>query len=132
MLVVPDVSASIQILLKAEKELKYKCPLAEADLVVAPDLYVPELTNTLWKYYRAKILTKEQCEQYIQDGIGYIDNFIDSKEIWKEAFTEGINNDHSVYDMLYLITARRNNAVLLTNDSALGKICKKENIEYVF
>jgi predicted nucleic acid-binding protein len=132
MLIVPDVSASIQILLKAEKELKYKTPLAEADLVIAPDLYAPELTNTLWKYYRAKILSKEQCEQYIHDGIEYIDNFIDSKEIWKEAFTEGINNDHSVYDMLYLVTTRRNNAVLLTNDSALGKICKKENIEFVF
>jgi predicted nucleic acid-binding protein len=83
----------------------------------------------LWKYYRAKIYTKEECEKYINAGIKYIDTFIDSKKLWQEAFTEGIKNNHSTYDMFYFVAARRNNAMLLTSDSALTAICEKNNIQ---
>jgi predicted nucleic acid-binding protein len=97
--------------------------------VVAPDIYVCELTNTIWKYYTAKILTEDDCIQYIQDGISYVDTFIDSREIWREAFSEGIHNGHSIYDMLYMVVARRNGGILITNDSVLAAICKKNRVQ---
>jgi len=128
MTVVIDVSGIMEILLHKEKTGKFCKILYEATLVVTPDLYVSELTNTFWKYHAAKVLTKNECIQYIQDGIDFVDKFIDSKEIWQEAFSEGINNGHSVYDMLYMVAARRNSAVLLTNDSDLAAICKKNHV----
>ena len=130
MIAVVDVSGAVEILLKKEKAVKFNKTLQEAELVIAPDLYVSELTNAFWKYYTAKMYTKEECIELIQDGINYIDRFIDSKEIWEEAFCEGINNNHSIYDMLYMVTARRNSGILITNDSALAAVCKKNHVQF--
>jgi predicted nucleic acid-binding protein len=124
-----DVSGVIEILFQKEKVAKYRLILDQSSYIMVPDLYVSELTNTLWKYYRAKNLSKDECIQYIQDGISYIDKFIDCKEIWQEAFSEGVKNNHSIYDMFYLVTARRNNGILITNDGVLAGICKKSHVQ---
>jgi predicted nucleic acid-binding protein len=87
------------------------------------------LTNTLWKYFAKKIFTHDECIKYIQDGLDYIDVFIDSKTIWEESFSEGISNNHSVYDMFYMVAARRNAGTLITNDSTLAAICKKNHVQ---
>ena len=128
MIAVIDVCGVTEILLHKEKADKFYQTLQEAELVMTPDLFVSELTNTFWKYHTAKILSKDECIKYIKKGIGYIDSFINAKGIWEEAFSEGINNRHSIYDMLYMVTARRNNATLVTNDSALAAICKKNHV----
>ena len=127
-----DVSAAVEILLQKEKVTKFYKVMEESSFILAPDLFVSELTNTLWKYYTKKIFAENVCKQYIQLGIGYIDRFIDCKDIWQEAFAEGINNNHSIYDMFYLVTARRYNGTLITNDSVLAGICKKNRIQLCY
>jgi predicted nucleic acid-binding protein len=124
-----DVCGAMEILLQKKKAEKFSNILQDAALIIAPDLYISELTNTLWKYNKANILTKDECLQYIKDGINYVDKFIDSKELWQEAFSEGIHNSHSIYDMFYMVAARRNDAILITTDSVLAAICKKNNIQ---
>ena len=130
MIVVIDVSGVMEILFSREKADKFNSVLQDATSIVTPDLYVSELTNTLWKYHTAKIRTKEECVKYIKKGIEFINTFIDSNKIWEEAFTEGINNKHSVYDMMYMVTARKNNGILITNDSDLAAICKKNHVQF--
>jgi predicted nucleic acid-binding protein len=127
-----DVCGAMEILLRKEKADKFGEILQEAELIIAPDLYISELTNTLWKYHRTNILTKDECVQYIQDGINYVDKFITSKELWQEALSEGIHNNHSVYDMFYMVVARRNGGILITNDSVLATICKNNNIQLCY
>jgi hypothetical protein len=87
-----DVCGAMEIPLRKEKAGKFSKILQESTFVAAPDLYVCELTNTIWKYHAAKKLTEDECIQYIHDGINFVDKFIDSREIWREAFSEGINN----------------------------------------
>jgi len=79
--------------------------------------------------HKAKTLSKEQCLLYIQQGLGMVNNFVDANEIWEEAFSEAINNNHSVYDMLYMVIARRHSGTLITNDSALVAVCRKHKIQ---
>ena len=123
-----DVCGAIEILLQKEKAGKFADKLREAAFVVAPDLYVPELTNTLWKYHRAKYFPKDECVRYIQDGLGFVDRFIPCNDVWQEAFLEGINNGHSIYDMFYMVVARRHGGLLVTNDQVLTAICGKNNV----
>ena len=127
-----DVSGAVEILLQKEKAQKYYEVFLKTTIVVAPDLYVSELSNTLWKYYSVNILSDKECFEHILTGINYISQFIDSKEIWQEAFAEGVKNNHSIYDMFYLVTARRYGGVLITNDSVLTAICRKNRIEVCF
>lgn len=124
MIVVLDVSAAIEIVLKKDKKELFNTVYKDASWVIAPDLYVSEITNVLWKYYKEKVITHEDCIQYVQDGIDMVDDFIDAKELWKEALAEGIKNNHSIYDMYYSVLARRNDATLITNDGPLAEICK--------
>lgn len=57
------------------------------------------INNVLWKYQKAKLLTHEECEQYVEDG----QNFIDVKDLWKESLGESIKNQYSAYDMFYAV-----------------------------
>jgi predicted nucleic acid-binding protein len=132
MMAVLDVSGAVEIILKRGKFYTFKNVLENADIVIAPDLFVSELTNTLWKYHKSKIFDENECIKYIEDGIDLADTFIETKYFWREAFTEGIRNNHSVYDMYYAVIARRNNGVLITNDDGLSKICEKLLIRYIY
>jgi len=129
MIIILDVSAAIEIVLQKEKKDLFNKRFREASWVLAPGLFVSEISNVLWKYYKAKINSHEDCIQYVEDGINMIDDFIEGKELWKEFLSEGIKNNHSIYDMYYAVLARRNDAVLITNDSSLAKISKKLKIE---
>jgi len=127
-----DVCGAMEILLQKEKSEMFSKVLEEATFVVTSDLYVSELTNTLWKYHKAKALSKDACIECIHNGINFIDRFIDSRDLWREAFSEGINNNHSIYDMFYLVIARRYDATLVTNDFVLSKIGKKSKIKICY
>jgi predicted nucleic acid-binding protein len=132
MIAVIDACGAVEILQQKEKANKFYQALRESTLRIAPDLFVSELTNTFWKYHTAKIYTKNECIEFIQDGIGFINTFFNTNQIWKEALSEGINNSHSIYDMFYMVTARRNDGILITNDSDLAAICKKNRVPVCF
>jgi len=132
MIAVLDVSAAVEILLKKEKYELYAKTLRESSWVLAPDLYVSEISNVLWKYYKAQAINHEACLQYVEDGISMVDDFFAGTELWKEALSEGIKNSHSVYDMYYLVLARRNDGVLITNDGPLATICEKLKVSICY
>jgi predicted nucleic acid-binding protein len=132
MMAVIDVSGVAQILFQNSKKDKFEAILQEAATVLAPDLYIPELSNTLWKYCTKELYTPEECSQFIEDGLNYIDEYIDSKSIWKEVFGESVKNKHPVYDIFYAVIARRNDGILITNDGDLVKVCKKLNVKYCY
>jgi|SRR6516164_2297490 predicted nucleic acid-binding protein len=131
MTVVVDVSAAIEMLLKKEKKDLFDATYRSASWVIAPDLYVSELSNALWKYHKASILSHEECVQHVEDGIALVDDLFEGKELWKEALSESIKNSHPVYDMYYLILARRNDATVITNDRKLADLCRSAKIEVV-
>ena len=127
--IILDTSAATQILLKKEKYNKFNDFLNEAENIFAPDLFVSELANTLWKYNKKNIYAFEQCVHFIHAGISYISSFIDSQTLWQDAFAEGVRNNHSIYDMFYFVAAKRSGATLVTNDSDLAEICKKNGVK---
>ena len=129
MTVVVDVSGVIQVLLGMPKMDKFNDILQNATLILAPDLYMSELSNTLLKYYFAKELSKDVCLKHIQNGIDIVDDFISGKEIWQDAFCAGIENRHSIYDMMYVMTAKKYNGILITNDNKLSAICESSNVK---
>jgi predicted nucleic acid-binding protein len=128
MIKVLDVSAAIEIILQKEKCEKYSAEFNSGNWIIAPDLYVSEISNVFWKYYKSKVITHDECIQYVDDGINMIDNYFDAKDLWKETLSEGIKYNHSIYDMYYAIVARRNDGQLITNDKELAEIAKKMKI----
>ena len=131
MTAVLDVSAAIQIILKKEKLQLFKNSIESSSWIIAPDIFVSELTNTFWKYYRAGVINHDECVQYTENGLNLVDDLVPCKDLWKESLSEGIKNKHSIYNMLYMVAARRNDALLLTNDSKLAEIALIQKIEVI-
>ena len=122
MICVMDASAGIEIALKrtgAADLVKY---IMAADKVIAPDVYVSEIANTMWKLNRNN---KDGLEAYYADGdfcINLISQYVPATELWKDALIEAKKNNHPVYDMLYFVLARRYGARFLTCDKKLQKL----------
>jgi predicted nucleic acid-binding protein len=129
MTIVLDVSAAIQILLKKDRKKYFSEIYEKSSWVIAPDLYIAEITNVLWKYNKAGIVSADECQQYVEDGVALIDDYYQTIDLWKEVLGESIRYKHSSYDLFYAILARRNSGKLITNDKELENICKKMKIE---
>jgi predicted nucleic acid-binding protein len=131
MIIVLDASAAIEIVLEKESADHFRESLKKSDLVLAPDTFPSEITNVFWKYASFSNMSKEACDKGIDYCLDLIDDYIETKELCREVFSESINEDHPVYDLFYLILARRYNATLVSKDKKMKKIAKKMKINII-
>jgi predicted nucleic acid-binding protein len=123
MIIILDTPAAIDLLLGKGNFEIYKNKIGNADTVIAPEIYLSEITNVAWKYNKIANFTYEESYNLAEDGINLIDQFVSVKDLWKESLREAMNNDHPVYDCLYVVCARRNDGILLSKDKKLRKLC---------
>ncbi len=90
MTIVLDVSAAIQILLNKDRKEYFSEVYEKSSWIIAPDLFIAEIINVLWKYNKAGILSADDCQQYVEDGVALIDDYFQSKDLWKEVHGESI------------------------------------------
>ena len=128
MIIVLDASGAIEIALKNQNSDKLLEIVKKADVVIAPDNFISEVTNAFWKYRKFRQFNDDICVKGIEFCINLIDDFLPSKDLWREAYYEGVKNKSSTYDMFYLIAARRNFGKLITMDKELFLIAKKEGL----
>ena len=119
MIVVMDTSAAVEVVLQQESSENFVKLLTKADLVLAPTLLITEVANVFWKYQKFADYPYDDCERAIDDSIALVDEYINEAELYREAFNLGCMLEHPIYDMVYLVLARRNNAILLTMDKKL-------------
>ena len=128
MIAVLDVSAAVEILLQRPSAPALGERLAEAEWVLVPSLYTAELCNVFWKYNNLHGLPRELCEQSIAQGLALPDTFADDRQLQLEAFGMSCRCKHAVYDMLYLVLARRHSAQLLTMDRVLKRLAGQHDV----
>ncbi len=122
MIVVLDASAAIEIALNRGHSSSFREVLRQSDLVLAPDTFPSEITNVFWKYAMYSEMPVEACEKGIDYCLDLIDDFIETKPLCREVFSESYKNNHSAYDLFYIVIARRNNASLLSRDAKMKTI----------
>lgn len=120
--IVIDASAAVGLVLALPGTEMFAPLLEEAALVTAPDLYIAEVGNVIWKYRKADLLTVERCELLLEQAVSLPDRIESSAALYQEAFTLASRHLHPVYDALYLILARRTNATILTLDHRLAAL----------
>jgi len=119
MIAVMDASAAIEIVINGRNSGGLLAWIRKADTVLAPDLYVPEITNAFWKLSRQPGFGETRCLESIETALQLVDHFESTLSLYREAFDLSYRFHHSVYDMLYVSLARRNAAHLLTLDRKL-------------
>ena len=128
MIVVVDASAAMEIALNREYGAQFKEVLKNSDVAISPDTFPSEITNAFWKYASHSELSMDICEKGIEYCLDLVDDFINTKSLCREVFAEALRNHHPVYDLFYLVLARRNNAFIITRDKKLKQIAKRMTV----
>lgn len=131
MMIVLDASAGMEIVLSRPQSGYFRKRIMEASKVVSSELYKAEIMNTLWKYVKAGHLAKEQALHLYNIALGLVDEFKVMEVFGTEVISEAIRLNHSCYDLLYLVLARRFGAKLMTTDKKLFKLAQQEGIDVV-
>jgi len=130
MIVVLDASGAAEIAAKSQAGVDFINVLMHAERVLAPELYIAEICNVMWKLARRDKASRDIYVDMADDCISYVDEYISNGELWKEALKFAQEHDHTVYDMLYATLAKRHDATLLTMDKRLCTVCDKLTVRH--
>ena len=119
MRIVLDASAAANIILRTDLAPALIERLGQGRLVIAPSLFHSEIANTLWKYVRCGDLSKDTALARYAEAVGLVDAFEADEALATEALSAAIRYNHPVYDLLYVILARRHGCRVLTVDKLL-------------
>lgn len=122
MRVVLDASAAVNLVMRTERASAIIEQLERSSLVLAPTLFHSEVGNTLWKYARAGVLERHVATERYEEAVGLIDSFLPDAELVTEALSAAIRHGHPLYDLFYIILARRHDCKLITEDRKLAAL----------
>lgn len=131
MIVVLDASAAVHVLLNGPRAAAVTPALADAEAVVAPDLVIAEVANALWKYVRAGQLDIDRALVALNDMSSLVTELVPVAPLSQETLAEAVRIDHPVYDVAYLVAARRKAATLATFDRRLAVLAEELGIRVV-
>jgi predicted nucleic acid-binding protein len=126
--IVLDASAAVEVALDAKRAAQLGAILAESEEVLAPELLLAEIVNSIWKYHEFQQLELTTCVRALDFAVGLVDTLVASKELYREAFLLSRTTRRPAYDMFYLALAKREDAALLTLDNALRKESVRQGI----
>ena len=124
MRVVLDASAAIAIALGDGAT-----DVGEIEEILAPDLFIPEVVNGIWKYHRFSGFSVPRCEELLELATGLVDSIIPTRGLYRETFMLARATKHSAYELFYVVLARREGVALLTHDKALHKLAQLQGVE---
>lgn len=122
MKVVLDASAALAAVLGQPSATAVLDVLTEAEVVIAPELFSAEVTSGLWKYVSANQLTMDAAAERLDAALKLVDRYHPMTVLAQEVLREASARNHSVYDLHYVVLARREGASILTIDARLRKL----------
>jgi predicted nucleic acid-binding protein len=126
-----DASAAVRIAFGEPASGELADGVAEAEFVAAPDLFVSEVSNTMWKYVEGGFIEHAQAHELLDDIVGLVDEFVPAHELHHDALSLSVGAKHPVYDAFYVILARRLEASLATTDRRLAALAAAHGLETI-
>jgi predicted nucleic acid-binding protein len=124
-----DASGAVHLVLNGPHAAYLAAKLEEAVIVTAPDLFCCEVANALRKYVQVEELTLDQAVNRFEECMGLADNLILDRALAQEALVAAARHQHSVYDMMYAVLARRSGATVITMDRPFALRLRDMEIE---
>lgn len=129
MTLVLDASAAVELVMARPKRHAIAAVLQENDWVIAPSLYIYEVTNTMWKYHRLLKLELKDLQEKLQQAIVLIDEIIPAGDLYPETLRLSCQIDHTAYDAAYLAAAQKRKAAIVTLDQRLVSAAQRLGIQ---
>lgn len=116
--VVVDASAAVEYLLRTELG-QLAAPFLEEHGLFAPELLDGEVLAVLRRAVLAKLLKKTRAEETLSDLAAWPVERVSHRELLRDAWA--LRSHVSAYDALYVVTAQRHEAILVTADAKLSR-----------
>jgi len=120
-----DASAAVRLILADPAAAELAERVGGAALVLAPELMLTELANTLWKLRRADRLNDLDPQELLAEARELVDRLEPDRHLQAEALALACHLNHPVYDCLYLALARREAASLISSDRRLNALAER-------
>ena len=95
-----DASAVVRLILLDSIAADWAQTLETAAMVLAPELMLTEVANTLWKLHRAQQLQGVNPQELLDHAKGLVDHIEPDRQLQVEALALAIHFNHSVDDCL--------------------------------
>lgn len=128
MITVLDANAAVRFALGQTGHELVAENLKKAEWVVAPSLYLYEIANVMWKYYRMGKIAQDTLKDNTLNCAGLVDELIPAVDLYAECFDLACRLGHPAYDMAYLVTCRKKEAGLISFDRKMLDMAQKLHI----
>ena len=129
-MIVIDTSAAVGMVRSGDPQL-FESVAAMGQTTLAPEFFCIEAAQTAWKFVHVGALDPSKAATMLRATVNCVDELVDNGNLIDEALSEASRLDHSVYDMMYLVLARRTASPLLTCDRKLAALCEAVNVECI-
>lgn len=119
MTLVLDASAACKLFVAEPGSDAVEALMSTTDMLIAPDLIVPELGNVAWLKHRGGQVTGEQARAIVNGLPDILDELVPSVDLAARALEIALALGHPAYDCFYVALAERRGARLVTADRRL-------------
>ena len=116
MTLVVDASIACKWFVDEANSQQARDVLAGGDMLIAPDLLVAEVCNTLWKKVRLGEASAAQAGEVAAELAGFFDDLAAMAPLASAASEMALRLDHPVCDCFYLALAARQDVPFVTAD----------------
>ena len=126
MKLVLDASAAIAAVGPANPRVETM--IGDAEIVIAPTLFIAEVANGVWKYVIQGDLAVDTGVRFLRAASDLVNEFRDVADLTEEVLRKAAAHRHPVYDVYYAVLARREKAAVLTIDRRLKQLCAEMGV----
>lgn len=128
MILVIDANVGLKWFIEESRSPAARKILDKGASFIAPDIFIPEICNVVWKKVKNQEIIAEQGQAIVSNVPMVLDHIVPSSEVAKRAFALAVQFNHPVYDCLYLALAERESISLVTDDAKLVTVAKKARL----
>jgi predicted nucleic acid-binding protein len=110
------VDANVAIKWTIVQPLRERARALLSQTLVAPGMFVAEVTSAVWQYARAGQISNQQASQGVSLIIAQIATFENDADLAGDALAIGLELGYAPYDCFYLVSAVRRGAPFVTVD----------------
>lgn len=119
MILVVDASVACKWLIAEPDSPLAETWLGRGDMLLAPDLIIPEVCNVACTKVRSGQVTPDQAARIVEDLPGFFDELSPSVPLARQAFAIASALSHPAYDGFYVALAEARGGRLVTADDRL-------------
>jgi predicted nucleic acid-binding protein len=129
MIAVIDANIAAALFVDLAYSRKARESLARASVLIAPDLVLPEITNTLWKLVHGGQIEKSFAILALDGLTKVLSEVVPTRGLVQDALNLSIDLSHPAYDCFYIALAMQRRAVLFTADARLLRALEASNLD---